>query len=154
MIRWAGLHPFQAIVRDPRDPSRDPPVVPYHDLRTLASARADADLFDAEARREACRAVGDASSAELRRRENRDCDVGISDVFDQPESGDMFTINHPGNRVLVELARRLQQALGRPADAADPGRDLLGEVSAPMPTAAAAALRPARRPATASWRVR
>jgi hypothetical protein len=34
VIRWAGLHPFQAIVRDPRDPSRDPPIVPYHDLRT------------------------------------------------------------------------------------------------------------------------
>jgi hypothetical protein len=137
VIRWAGLHPFQAIVRDPGDPSRDPPLVPYHDLRTLASARADTDLFDAEASVDACRAVADASSAELRRREIRDCDIGISDVFDRPESGDMFTINHPGNRVLVELSRRLQHALGRPADAGDPGRDLLGEVSAPVDRRAA-----------------
>ena len=138
VIRWAGLHPFQAIVRDPRDPARDPPVVPYHDLRTLASARADADLFDAEAGEDACRAVANASSAELQRREVRDCDLGISDVFDHPESEDMFTINHPGNRVLVELSRRLQQALGRPADAGDPGRNLLGAVSAPVDSAAAA----------------
>jgi hypothetical protein len=138
VVRWAGLHPFQAIVRDPRDPSRDPPVVPYHDLRTLASARADADLFDVEPTDEACRAIAGASSAELRRREVRDCDVGISDLFDHPESGDMFTINHPGNRVLVELSRRLQRALGRPGDAADPGRDLLGAVSAPIDGAAAA----------------
>ena len=50
----------------------------------------------------------------------------------------MFTINHPGNRVLVELSRRLQRALGRPGDAADPGRDLLGAVSAPIDGAAAA----------------
>jgi hypothetical protein len=108
VIRWAGLHPFQAIVRDPRDPSRDPPIVPYHDLRTLASVRVDDD-----------------------------CDVGLSDVFDGPEPGDMFTINHPGNRVLVELSRRLQHALGRPADATEPGRNLLGEVSAPADRRAA-----------------
>ena len=52
----------------------------------------------------------------------------------------MFTINHPGNRILVELARRIQLALNAPADAADPGRDLLGEVRAPMPAAALTAL--------------
>jgi hypothetical protein len=138
VVRWAGLHPFQAIVRDPRDPARDPPMVPYHDLRTLASARDDVNLFDFEASEQSCRAVADASSAELRQREIRDCDLGISDVFDQPELGDMFTINHPGNRVLVELARRLQCAMGGPADAADPGRDLLAEVSAPVDGRAAA----------------
>jgi hypothetical protein len=137
VVRWAGLHPFQAIVRDPRDPSMDPPLVPYHDLRTLASARGDRDFFDLEATVESCRAVADASTAELRRREVRDCDVGIADVFDHPESGDMFTVNHPGNRVLVELARRIQHALGRPGDAADPARYLLGEVSAPVDDRAA-----------------
>jgi hypothetical protein len=152
VVRWAGLHPFQAIVRDPRDPSRDPPVVPYHDLRTLASARGSGGFFDHQAAVDSCRAVANESSAELRRREVRDCDVGISDVFDHPESGDMFTINHPGNRVLVELAHRLQQALGRPADAADPGRNLLGGVSAPVDERAAQAF---GLPATGErvWRV-
>jgi hypothetical protein len=52
----------------------------------------------------------------------------------------------------VELTRRLQQALGRPADAADPGRDLLGEVSAPVDEQVAAGL---AMPATGErvWRV-
>jgi hypothetical protein len=86
---------------------------------------------------DSCRAVADASSAELRRREIRDCVVGLFGVFDRPEPGDMFTINHPGNRVLVELSRRLQHALGRPADATEPGRNLLGEVSAPVDRRAA-----------------
>jgi hypothetical protein len=140
VLRCAAYHPFQAIVRDPRDESRDPPVVPYHDLRTLASARRGEDLLAAEIAVSACRSVGDASKAELRRREQAQCDVAISDIFDRPEPGDMFTINHPGNRVLVELAQRIQTAIGRPADAVDPGRNLLGELVAPMPAPALAAL--------------
>ena len=153
VVRCAAYHPFQAIVRDPRDPSRDPPVVPYHDLRTLASARRGDDLLTADVSVQACRAVGQASKAELRRREQSQCDVGISDLFDQPEAGDMFTINHPGNRVLVELAQRIQLAVGRPADAVDPGRNLLGELTAPVPAPALAAL---GLPGIAapSWRVR
>ncbi len=140
VLRCAAYHPFQAIIRDPRDESRDPPVVPYHDLRTLASARTGLDLLTADVPASACRAVAEASLAELRRRERAQCDVPISDVFDHPQVGDMFTINHPGNRILVELARRIQLALNAPADAADPGRDLLGEVRAPMPAAALTAL--------------
>ena len=52
----------------------------------------------------------------------------------------MLTINHPGNRVLVTLARRIQLALGRPPSAADPGRVLLGDVVAPVTAAALRAL--------------
>jgi hypothetical protein len=153
VVRCSAYQPFQAIVRDPRDPSRDPPVVPYHDLRTLASARRGEDLLTADVSVAACRSVGETSKAELRRRENAQCDVGISDLFDRPEAGDMFTINHPGNRVLVELAHRLQLALGHPADAVDPGRNLLGEVTAPVPAPALAAL---GLPGSAApnWRVR
>lgn len=153
VVRCSAYQPFQAIIRDPRDPTRDPPVVPYHDLRTLASARRGEDLLTAQVSVRACRSVGDASKTELRRREQSQCDVGISDIFDQPEAGDMFTINHPGNRVLVELARRIQVAIGRPADAVDPGRNLLGEVTAPVPAPALAAL---GLPGTEApnWRVR
>jgi len=153
VVRCSAYHPFQVIVRDPRDPSRDPPVVPYHDLRTLASARRREDLLTADVSVQACRAVGEASKAELRRREQSQCDVGISDVFDRPEQGDMFTINHPGNRVLVRLAQRLQVAIGHPADAVDPGRNLLGEVTAPVPAPALAALGLSGT-AARNWRVR
>lgn len=153
VIRCAAYHPFQAIVRDPRDESRDPPVVPYHDLRTLASVHHGRDLHAVDVSAQACRTVGEASIAELRRRESTQCDVGISDVYNRPEPADMFTINHPGNRVLIELAHRLQSALHRPADAVDPGRALLGEVRAPMPTPAMTALG-LPGPATTNWRVR
>lgn len=153
VVRCSAYQPFQAIVRDPRDVSRDPPVVPYHDLRTLASARRGEDLLSADVSAEACSVIGEASKAELRRRERAQCDVGISDIFDRPELGDMFTINHPGNRVLVKLAQRIQQAIGRPADAVDPGRNLLGELTAPVPAPALAALG-LPGPAARNWKVR
>nr|WP_284289671.1 WcbI family polysaccharide biosynthesis putative acetyltransferase [Angustibacter aerolatus] len=35
VVRYAGLHPWQVIVRTD---AGDPPVVPYHDLRTVARA--------------------------------------------------------------------------------------------------------------------
>ena len=152
VVRCSVLQPFQAIVRDPRDPTRDPPLVPYHDLRTLASARMGKDLLTAEISVDACVTVVAESLAELRRRESLQCDVAISDVLEQPEIGDMFTINHPGNRVLIELARRLQVALGGVPDAADPGRNLLGEVRAPVSAVALSALGLAGAPST-TWDV-
>lgn len=153
VIRFAGFHPFQAIIRDPADGSNDPPQVPYHDLRTLASARHGTDLFGFEPSVSACAELAQASVAELRRREEAQCDVAISDVFTQPSPDDMFTINHPGNRVLIELARRIQRALGRPTDAADPGRALLGEVRAPSPAAALTALGVAPVAGAGAWQV-
>ncbi len=152
VMRYAGLHPWQVTVRDPRDPGRNPPVVPYHDVRTLAAA-ADlppgARVDDPAALRE----VAAASVAELARREERDCDVGVSDVLAEPRPGDMLTINHPGNRVLIAVARRLQEAIGVPAVAHDPGRVLLGEVVAPVepPTLTALAIDAAP---TLDWTVR
>jgi len=153
VVRYSGYHPFQAIIRDPLDELGDPPVVPYHDLRTLASARHGRDLLGAEVSIDGVRTVIEDSKSELHRRERTMCDVVISDLFDEPEPGDMFTINHPGNRVLVELVRRVQRALGSPADAAAPGRDLLGEVSAPIPAAAVAVLG-LTGGASSTWRVR
>lgn len=131
VIQFAGLLPYQAIVRDPLDPSQDPPVVPYHDLRTLAEALRGVRPA-ADPSRAAILAVGAASLAELRRREERDCDVGVSDLFHQPEAGDMATINHPGNRILLALAGRLQSAMGLATDVVEPGRALLGEVVTPI----------------------
>ena len=140
VILHTAYQPFQAIIRDPLGDLGDPPVVPYHDLRTLASAKRDRDLLDVAVSAEACREIGVQSLARLRQREREQCDVTISDLFADPAVGDMFTLNHPGNRVLVELARRIQRSLGRPADAAEPGRDLLGGVKTPMSTEALAAL--------------
>ena len=62
VIRCSVLQPFQVIIRDPRDPTREPPVVPYHDLRTLASARTGKDLLAADIPIDGCARVAAASS--------------------------------------------------------------------------------------------
>jgi Polysaccharide biosynthesis enzyme WcbI len=144
IIRHLGWHPYQAIVRDPENPHSEPPLVPYHDLRLLAAARdgrteaetvAAAHAVDASA--EALRAVGRESIAELARRETR-CDVAISDLLAASEPP--HTVNHPGNDLLIALARRIQSALGLPETAEEPGRALLGGVRAPLEGKVLAAL--------------
>ena len=77
------------------------------------------------------------STAELVRREAA-CDVVVSDLLAGADA--VHTLNHPGNRVLIELARRVQSHVGAPADAADPGRVLLGGVRAPLEPAVLEAL--------------
>jgi Polysaccharide biosynthesis enzyme WcbI len=137
VIRHTGLHPYSAIVRHRRDMSVVPPVVPYHDLRTLAAAsgRPPGDPPDARALRE----VGRLSVEELARRE-RDTDIGVSDLLIGFGAAAAHTLNHPGNAVLIALARRVQEALGTPATASEPGRELLGGIRAPITTPVVEAL--------------
>ncbi len=131
VLRYSGLLPFQAIIRDPLDPGSDPPGVPYHDLRTLASAATGIDRFDVDLDPAAIRDIAHDSRAELGRRETRDCDVGISDLLDPAQAGDWATINHPGNRVLIGLVERILAAVSLSGQVRDPGRVLLGEVVSP-----------------------
>ena len=137
VIRYYGLHPYSAIVRHPSDMARVPPVVPYHDLRTLAAAagRPPADGPGADA----VRAVARLSVDELARRE-RGTDVGVSDLLCGLRAAAAHTLNHPGNPLLIALARRVQRALGLAVAAADPGRVLLGGIRAPLLPAVVAAL--------------
>lgn len=135
VIRYAGLYPFQVIVRHPADRSVTPPVVPYHDLRTVAAARDGLDVedpWDVEVGAEAIRAVADASVAELARRERRDTDVGVSDVLLRHGVDAAHTINHPGNPVLLDLASRILGLRGVTATPVAPPRTLLSSVYAPL----------------------
>ena len=132
VVRWSGLEPFSAIVRDPNDPGADPPVVPYHDLRTLAqAARAGADEWDVEVPAETIREVAEGGLAELRRREQQGTDIAVSDLLTQHGAGAMHTIDHPGNPVLLALAERILDELGEPGRPVDPGRTLLGTTKSP-----------------------
>ena len=129
VIRYHGLHPFSAIVRHPDDMSAVPPVVPYHDLRTLAAVAGRSP--GPAPGPVALRTSADVSVQELARRE-RACDVGVSDVLRGLGADAAHTLNHPGNPVLRRLAHRLQEAAGLPAGTVDPGRDLLGGIRAPL----------------------
>ena len=127
-VRITVLHPFQAIVRDPADSSLPPPLVEYHDLRTLAAA---AGHPCRPVNPQALVDVGRAGLAELARRERR-TDVGVSDVVTGLGAHATWTLNHPGNDVLRVLAARVLTHLGRAANVPDPGRALLGGVRAPL----------------------
>ena len=37
VLRYAGLHPYQVLVRPPHDRSLVPPIAPYHDLRAIVA---------------------------------------------------------------------------------------------------------------------
>jgi hypothetical protein len=126
VIRYAGLHPWQIVHHHAEE--GDPPRVPYHDARTVLRA-AGGEL---PTHPRAAVAVSSWSIRELRRREEAAGAVPVSDLVLEAGAGAMRTINHPANPVLVALARRVQEVLGLPATAVDPGRRLLDAVHAPI----------------------
>jgi hypothetical protein len=155
-LRYAGLHPFHLLVHPPGLDDPDPPVVPYHDIRTVLAAEdaregrpAGAPLVLTVA---GVRAVADASVAELARREREHGTVTVSDLFATPSAGTMRTINHPGNAVLVPVAARLRTALGLEPRAPGIDRPLLSSIHAPLLPEVVEALG-LDAPATTGWTV-
>lgn len=128
-VRHRSLHPMQAVVRFPDVDVADPPLVPYHDLRTIAEAlgtRLPALTPDL------VRRIAADSTLALRTREEAADAVPISDVFDRPHAGLLRTMNHPGNPVFIELARRVRERLGLALDLPPIGRPLLSSIVAPL----------------------
>ncbi|WP_255305004.1 WcbI family polysaccharide biosynthesis putative acetyltransferase [Microbacterium sp. 3J1] len=127
-VRFGGLHPFQAAIRVP-GVDEDPPIVAYHDVRTLAAA---AGLAVASALwPEDVRAVGRTTVDVLRTREAT-ADVPVSDLFDVVTADHARTVNHPGNAIWLPLGARVLEALGASGGVTDPGRPLLDAVRAPL----------------------
>ena len=131
VVRWpvvwyAGLLPWQVVFTHPDE--GDPPVVPYHDVRTVMLALGE-PLPTAGP--EGFRAVARWSLAELRDREARAGAVPVSTFVVDSGARASNTVNHPGNPVLVSLARAIQQRLGWPMTATDPGYELLESVQTP-----------------------
>lgn len=127
-VRFAGLHPFQAAIRVP-GVEGDPPVVAYHDIRTLAAA-AGIPVVSVLGP-DAVRSVGRSSIETLREREKR-ADVRVSDLFDTVTADHARTVNHPGNAVWLPLGARVLEMLGFAGETPDPGRPLLDAVQAPL----------------------
>ncbi|MDT9595065.1 WcbI family polysaccharide biosynthesis putative acetyltransferase [Nocardioides zeae] len=145
-IRYHGLHPWHVVAHPPGLVDPDPPLVAYHDLRTLTGRREPPpDGAVAE--------VGRRSVAELQRREALHGSVVVSDLFAAPRPALMRTVNHPGNTVLAPVAARLREALG--LDPAPPGveRPLLDAVHAPVEEPVVRAWGLDDAPST-DWRVR
>ncbi len=150
VLRYDGLMPYQAIIRSPEDPSLNPPLVPYHDLRILVAAATSTGATAADVPRpaptaEALRRLAALSVEELRRRERAHGTVEVSGHL--ATAPVWHTINHPDNATLGVLARALARALhaalctDTPASVRLPeNRDMLGGLQAPVDRAAAAAL--------------
>lgn len=129
VVRYVGLHPWTVLVRTPW--MGDPPLVPYHDLRTILRAHRGGTAPTGHRRPEGYRAVARGSLAELRRREQTHATLRASDLVEAAGERAALTANHPGNAVLVPLAGRVLEACGAPGPARDPGRVLLSSVEAP-----------------------
>jgi hypothetical protein len=137
VVRDGLLRPTQALIRVPG--AGEPPVVPYHDLRTLALAAdalgerpTTAVASGAPLAADAVREVGRCSREELRARQHRHGTLAADDLLDAAGTEASHTLNHPGNPVLVGLAQRVLDALGLDAHVRDPGRVLLRSVLAPL----------------------
>lgn len=111
----------------------DAPITDYHDLRTIVAAErgltVDQTLDWWPAPTAAMVTTNaEASRAELQRRET-DLDVHASDLLAGPA---MFTLSHPTNAVLGEIARRILAELDLPGDIQIPEREFLGARRAPV----------------------
>lgn len=146
----SSLFPWMATIRHPDRPEEDPPLVPYHDLRTLAEAATELDggrraPADPPAVRLALdpnriRALAAASRERLRERERAHGTLVVSDALPGLRGPGFHTINHPGNEVLALLASRVRSHLRVDSDVQVPQRTLLGDVLAPLEEQILAAL--------------
>ena len=127
VFRYAGLHPWQIVYNHPG--VGDPPLVPYHDARTVVEA---AGLPAPRTTADGIRAVSQWSLDELCRREITAGATPVSDLVLAAGAGAAHTVNHPGNELIVGLARRVEAGLGWPVAADDPGFVLLDSVHAPV----------------------
>lgn len=127
VLRWAALHPYHLLARSAAVP--DPPLVPYYDVRTIAAA---ADLPAPQLTAEGVRQIASRTREELIRRQNRSGTVPADDLFVAAGARATNTINHPGNPVLIGVAERILDRLGAAPQVADPGRELLRSVFAPV----------------------
>ncbi|GAB2460183.1 WcbI family polysaccharide biosynthesis putative acetyltransferase [Jatrophihabitans fulvus] len=145
-VRWPVTYhvgPFPAQARGyAGDGERvNAPLTDYHDLRIVLAARRGWDVqrtLDGWAiAGDAVRAVAQASTAELRRRE-AGLDVPVSDLVGAPDA--LWTMTHPTNAFLARVARRVLDHLGLDGTVDVPEREYLGQRRAPIDADVATAL--------------
>ena len=106
-----------------------PPAVPHHDLRTVLRA---AGLPSAPPLDSAHLDTVTTWSTQALRQEKAADAVPVHNLLRAARTRAANTINHPGNPVLVGMARRVQRTLAWPETAVDPGYEMLGSVLAPL----------------------
>lgn len=131
VLRWSALMPTHAIIRAAG--VGDPPGVPYHDLRVVAAAAAGLPSVElAPPAAQAVRELAEVNREQLRIRQEHHGTVEVIDLFEAAGAQAAWTINHPGNPVLIGVAQRALERLGLSGTVTDPGRTLLRTTSAPI----------------------
>ena len=142
VLRFAGLHPYQVLIRPPRDRSLVPPIAPYHDLRAImAAATGDREVLDAVPDPDQAHASVRESVEALRTREQAHGTLTASDLLAPMPR--WHTINHPDRGTLAEVFDRILAEL--PPGLIDPpprigDREPLGDTRAPVDPAVERAL--------------
>ena len=132
------LFPQQVLVRG--EGIGDPPLVPYQDVRRIGRAAGWDGPWEPPDELVVARA--EAGQEELRRREREQGSLVISDVVVSAGADAGWTVDHPGNPVLLALAQRVLDHLvehgvldrrgGQAPQVSDPGRVLLASVRTPV----------------------
>ena len=142
VLRYAGLHPYQVLIRPPHDRSLVPPIAPYHDLRAIvAAATGDREVLVAAPSSDQAHVSARDSVEALRTREQAHGTLTASDLLEGIPR--WHTINHPDRRTLAEVFDRILAEL--PAGMIDPpprigDREPLGATRAPVDPAVERAL--------------
>ncbi|MGM7667026.1 WcbI family polysaccharide biosynthesis putative acetyltransferase [Microbacterium sp. A93] len=146
----SALFPWMVTIRHPARPEQDPPVVPYHDLRTLAEAATELDGGPRAADQPAAvrlplaperiRQLAEQSLGRMLARERAHGTVAFAERLRDVTVPAFHTINHPANQVLALLAAVVRSQLGADPAVVLPERTLLGEVLAPLEPQVLAAL--------------
>lgn len=154
-LRYAARSPHHVLVHPPGLVDPDPPVVAYHDVRTVTRAAWEAVGRTApqppELTREQVLATAHGSVAAVREREERYGAVPLADLLEPPARPEMRTVNHPGTSLFTAGAVRLRAALGLDARATRVTRPLLDAVHAPVEPATSGVS--VDEPPRAAWRV-
>lgn len=142
VLRYAGLHPYQVLIRPPHDRSLVPPIAPYHDLRAIvAAATGDNGVLDAAPTPEQATAAASESVEALRVREQAHGTLTASDLLEGVPR--WHTINHPDRSTLATVFDRIVGELpsGLLTDPPRIGaREPLGATRAPVEPAVEQAL--------------
>ena len=136
VLRFNALNPAIAIIRSPKNPSLNPPVVPYHNLKYLAEHAGLERTGEPDYRACLAQTIEQLASRERA----HDC-VTISDTLN--EIPVWHILNHPSNETLIELARRVLRVIDPEVSAEALERigadfELLGHLQAPIDPDAAA----------------
>ena len=134
-----GTFPFQFNAHGADGARVVAPVTDYHDLRAVVAAERGLTVAEAldwwpAPDPAAVRELAAASMAELARRE-AGLDVTVAEAVGGPDA--MFTITHPTNRLLIEMARRVLAVLELAGEVTTGPREFLGARRAPVEAAVA-----------------